>query len=128
LYKKEDGFKDGIPLFQTFSVHRILENGESVIKIFSPHKLEENELDLLFLNRSWTYNKGWHAFPELDPVTKDSEFPPFILKANEQDESGIIYTSAFENFISVRLTFLKYEFKKSTKASIIDYGNTDHCW
>lgn len=97
----DDGFKDGIPLFQTFSVHRILENGESVIKIFSAHKLEENELDQLFLNRSWTYNKEWHAFPELDPVVKENEFPPFILKVNEQDEHGIIYTSAFENFISV---------------------------
>lgn len=82
-------------------MHRVLENGETVIKIFSPKRLEESELDQLFLNRSWTHYKGWHAFPTLDPVTKDDLFPPFILKADEQDDAGIIYTSAFENFISV---------------------------
>jgi prenylcysteine oxidase/farnesylcysteine lyase len=98
------GFENGKALFDTFSVHRVLENGENVIKIFSPNKLEEKELDQLFLNRSWTHYKEWHAFPNLHPVTDNDVFPPFILKADaENDESGIIYTGAFENFISVSL-------------------------
>jgi prenylcysteine oxidase/farnesylcysteine lyase len=80
-----------------------LDNGESVIKIFSPKRLDEEFLDALFLNRSWTFHKGWHAFPELDPVTKESDFPSCILKTNEQDASGIVYTGAFENFISVSI-------------------------
>ncbi|KAK4519197.1 uncharacterized protein ATC70_009429 [Mucor velutinosus] len=97
-----DGFENGQAPFNTFSVHRFLENGESVIKIFSQVELHDDYLDKLFLNRSWTYRKGWHAFPQLEPIAKDQPFPSFILKTDENDESGIIYTGAFENFISVR--------------------------
>lgn len=97
-----DGFENGQAPFNTFSVHRFLENGESVIKIFSPTELKDDYLDKLFLDRSWTYRKGWHAFPQLEPIAKDQSFPSFILKTDENDESGIIYTGAFENFISVR--------------------------
>ncbi|OAD05137.1 hypothetical protein MUCCIDRAFT_189216 [Mucor lusitanicus CBS 277.49] len=81
-----------------------LENGESVIKIFSPTELKDDYLDKLFLDRSWTYRKGWHAFPQLEPIAKDQSFPSFILKTDENDESGIIYTGAFENFISTMET------------------------
>ncbi|KAI8337330.1 Prenylcysteine lyase-domain-containing protein [Blakeslea trispora] len=99
-----DQFKDGKAPFDTFSVHRSLDNGEDVIKIFSPHKLTDELLDQLFLNRSWTYHKAWHAFPNLQPVTEVDSFPSFVLKANEHDSSGIIYASAFENFISTMET------------------------
>jgi len=101
-YVPVDGFENGQAPFNTFSVHRFLENGESVIKIFSQVELHDDYLDKLFLNRSWTYRKGWHAFPQLEPIAKDQPFPSFILKTDENDESGIIYTGAFENFISVR--------------------------
>ncbi|CEP17748.1 hypothetical protein [Parasitella parasitica] len=96
-----DKFEDGQAPFNTFSVHRFLENGESVVKIFSSQELKDEFLDKLFLDRSWTFRKGWHAFPKLEPIAKDQTFPSFILKASEEDESGIIYTGAFENFISL---------------------------
>ncbi|KAL9550938.1 hypothetical protein MBANPS3_004512 [Mucor bainieri] len=99
-----DGFENGQAPFNTFSVHRFLENGESVIKIFSPAELKDDYLDKLFLDRSWTYRKGWHAFPQLEPIAKDQSFPSFILKTDENDESGIIYTGALENFISTMET------------------------
>jgi prenylcysteine oxidase/farnesylcysteine lyase len=101
IYIIEDSFKEGKAPFNTFSIHRFLDNGESVIKIFSAKRLDESFLDTLFLNRSWTYHKGWHAFPELYPVTKESDFASCILKTHKHDSSGIIYTGAFENFISV---------------------------
>ncbi|RCH86498.1 hypothetical protein CU097_004773 [Rhizopus azygosporus] len=96
-------FQDGSAPFQTFSVHRQLDNGEQVIKIFSSHELGEEELDELFLNKSWTFRKKWHAFPELYPITDEHQFVPFVLKM-EGEENGIIYTSAFENFISTMET------------------------
>ncbi|GAN05753.1 FAD/NAD(P)-binding domain-containing protein [Mucor ambiguus] len=99
-----DGFENEQAPFNTFSVHRFLENGESVIKIFSPAELKDDYLDKLFVERSWTYRKGWHAFPQLAPIAKNQPFPSFILKNNENDESGIIYTGAFENFISTMET------------------------
>lgn len=99
LYKVKN-FQDGSAPFQTFSVHRQLDNGEQVIKIFSSHELNEEELDGLFLNKSWTFRKKWHAFPELYPITDEHQFVPFVLRM-EGEENGIIYTSAFENFISV---------------------------
>lgn len=101
-----DRFENGKAPFNTFSVHRVLDNGENVIKIFSPNKLQEEELDQLFLNRSWIHYKSWHAFPNLHPLTEKDEFPPFILKADQDDDSGIIYTGAFENFISVSAVWL----------------------
>lgn len=78
-----------------------MENGESVIKIFSPKQLTDEFLDQLFLERSWTYRKGWHAFPELDPVANNEAYPSFIIKPDENKDSGIIYAGALENFISV---------------------------
>ncbi|OBZ84934.1 Farnesylcysteine lyase [Choanephora cucurbitarum] len=97
-------FKDGKAPFDTFSVHRVLENGEDVTKIFSAHVMTDELLDQMFLNRSWTYHKGWHAFPSLHPVTEVDSFPSFVLKPNQQEDSGIIYASAFENFISTMET------------------------
>lgn len=97
-----DEFPDKQAPFNTFSVHRYLDSGESVIKIFSPKQLSDEFLDKLFLERSWTYRKGWHAFPELEPVANKKQFPSFIIKPDENEDSGIIYTGAFENFISVR--------------------------
>ncbi|RCH82284.1 hypothetical protein CU098_007630 [Rhizopus stolonifer] len=105
-----DQFENGQAPFNTFSVHRFLENGESVIKIFSPQQATDEFLDTLFLNKSWTYRKGWHAFPKLYPV---DVFPSFILKADESKDSGIIYAGAFENFISASILY------KSRKVKLI---------
>ncbi|GAA5796648.1 hypothetical protein HPULCUR_002021 [Helicostylum pulchrum] len=102
-YPLAQNFPDGQAPFETFSVHRILENGETVVKIFSPNKPDEKQLDQLFLNRTWTYYKEWQAFPQLYPV-EDMDFPSFILKANEQDEFGIVYPGSFENFVSTMET------------------------
>ncbi|KAG1144585.1 hypothetical protein G6F37_006174 [Rhizopus arrhizus] len=97
-------FENGSAPFQTFSAHRYLDNGEDVVKIFSSDKLSEEELDGLFLNKSWVYHKEWHAFPELHPITGKNKFPHFILKASKDEQEGIIYTGAFENFISTMET------------------------
>lgn len=94
-------FENNQATFQTFSVHRFLENGENVIKIFSSKIMTDQDLEPLFLNSSWVYRKEWLAFPELSPV---STFPHFVLKAEQEDQSGIIYTGAFENFISTMET------------------------
>lgn len=95
-------FEGGAAFFNTFSEHRYLENGETVFKLFSPEKLTNEQLETLFVNTSWVYHKAWHAFPRLYPIQQDDNtFAPFILKANEDDESGIVYTGAFETFISV---------------------------
>ncbi|GAA5817285.1 hypothetical protein MFLAVUS_010828 [Mucor flavus] len=96
-------FPDGKAPFETFSVHRILQNGETVVKIFSPNRLDEEQLDQLFLNRTWTYYKEWRAFPQLYPV-ENMDFPSFILKANEQDAFGIVYPGSFESFVSTMET------------------------
>jgi prenylcysteine oxidase/farnesylcysteine lyase len=56
------------------------------------------------LNKSWVFHKEWHAFPELHPITGKNKFPHFILKASEDEQEGIIYTGAFENFISVNIS------------------------
>ncbi|KAI7907608.1 Prenylcysteine lyase-domain-containing protein [Cokeromyces recurvatus] len=98
-------FENKTAPFNTFSVHRYLENGESVIKLFSPKVMEEEFLDQLFINRSWTYRTAWHAFPKLKPIADNHSFPSFILKPDkENDDFGIIYTGAFENFISTMET------------------------
>lgn len=125
LYKVKN-FQDGSAPFQTFSVHRQLDNGEQVIKIFSSHELGEEELDDLFLNKSWTFRKKWHAFPELYPITDEHQFVPFVLKM-EGEENGIIYTSAFENFISVRYLYTRTCVDIMTNESFIfkDDGNAN---
>lgn len=99
-YVLVDEFPNGKAPFNTFSVHRFLENGESVIKIFSPKEISDEYLDQLFLERSWVYRKGWHAFPELEPVPNNQDFPSFIIKHDETQDDGIIYAGAFENFVS----------------------------
>ncbi|KAI8979473.1 Prenylcysteine lyase-domain-containing protein [Mycotypha africana] len=101
-------FENASAPFYTISVHRFLDNGESVIKIFSPKLLEEEFLDELFFNRSWTYHKGWHAFPKLRPIDVHRPFPSFKIGPDNYDDlifsSNIIYTGAFENFISTMET------------------------
>lgn len=80
-----------------------MQDGESVIKIFSSTELTDNLLDQLFLNKSWVYQQPWHAFPKLTPVPNTQDFPSLVLKQHQDDDSGILYTGAFESFISVRL-------------------------
>ncbi|KAI9474051.1 MAG: Prenylcysteine lyase-domain-containing protein [Benjaminiella poitrasii] len=100
-----DNFENKTAPFNTFSVHRYLDNGESIIKIFSPKLMEDDFLDQLFVNRSWTYRTAWHAFPKLEPINEDQYFPSFLLKPDEEnDDFGVIYTGAFENFISTMET------------------------
>ncbi|KAI9027288.1 Prenylcysteine lyase-domain-containing protein, partial [Phycomyces nitens] len=97
-----NSFSNSTAPFTTFAVHRILENGESVIKMFSPAKLTENLLDQLFYNRTWTYHQAWNAFPVLNP-SKDSEssWPSMIVDGFESPgQGGMIYLNAFESAIS----------------------------
>ncbi|KAI8976748.1 Prenylcysteine lyase-domain-containing protein [Pilobolus umbonatus] len=103
-YPLVENYVNGHANITTFSVHGQMDDGESLIKIFSPNKLTENELDTMFLSRSWTYRKGWHAFPELYPIQDEDDYAPNIIRANEHDDFGIIYTGAFEQFISTMET------------------------
>lgn len=89
-------------------MHKQLENGESVVKIFSHESMPEEELDRLFHNRSWTYRKAWEAFPKLYPV-QGHTWPSVVLHGFDDEtdgtsyiQSGILYVNAFESVISVR--------------------------
>ncbi|KAG0184841.1 hypothetical protein DFQ28_010354 [Apophysomyces sp. BC1034] len=83
----------------------VLDTGESVVKMFSSRRLSDDLLDAMFHNRSWTVQKPWRAFPKLHPTFTDKEWPDLILDGLAEQETGIIYLNAFENFISVRLRF-----------------------
>ncbi|KAF7720866.1 hypothetical protein EC973_005887 [Apophysomyces ossiformis] len=100
-YPLTEHFNNSTSPFTTFAVHRILDNGESVVKMFSPGRLSEDLLDQLFYNRSWIVQKPWRAFPKLYPSSEDDEWPDLILDGLGEQETGIIYLNAFESFISV---------------------------
>ncbi|KAF9577457.1 hypothetical protein BGW38_007322, partial [Lunasporangiospora selenospora] len=58
--------------FTSLSIQRRLSNGETVTKIFSPNKLEEDLLDRLYQSRTWVKRKVWKAYPKLRPVGGES--------------------------------------------------------
>lgn len=104
-----DHYENQVPPFTTFTRHLILENGESVIKMFSSEELSDGDLSALFHNTSWIHRKSWQAFPKLFPVPMnadvDEDWPSIILHGFEPSSkavSGIFYANAFENVISVR--------------------------
>ncbi|KAL0083019.1 Prenylcysteine lyase-domain-containing protein [Phycomyces blakesleeanus] len=101
-----NAFSKSTAPFTTFAVHRILENGESIVKIFSSTELKEELLDQLFYNRTWTYHQAWNAFPVLHPNTDSkSSWPPIIIDGFENPGlGGLIYVNAFESAISTMET------------------------
>lgn len=127
-YGTADKFSDGKQPFTTFSVHRYLENGESVFKLFSDQVLEDAYLDQLFYNHSWTYRKSWEAFPRLYPIKGSSEWPPVVLHgfgSESCDQSnGVIYINAFESCISVCHTaFCVPLFSSAPLIIVLDHGD-----
>ncbi|KAI8368233.1 Prenylcysteine lyase [Radiomyces spectabilis] len=105
-------FETENPPFTTFVVHRTIETGESVVKMFSSKQMTDDELDKLFYDRSWVYRHRWEAFPKLFPVTLKENtpdtWPSFVLDGFQEEtgssEHGIVYVNAFENVISTMET------------------------
>ncbi|ORZ16214.1 Prenylcysteine lyase-domain-containing protein [Absidia repens] len=95
--------------FTTFTRHLTLDNGESVVKMFSSKELSDNDIAALFHNTSWIYRKSWQAFPKLLPVPNHStengnDWPPVILHDFDTTGGGLFYANAFENVISTMET------------------------
>ncbi|CAO3587125.1 unnamed protein product [Absidia cylindrospora] len=92
--------------FTTFTRHLTLDNGESVVKMFSSKELSDSQIGALFYNTSWIYRKSWQAFPKLFPVPnqstdKEDDWPSVILHDFDTTSGGLFYANAFENVISV---------------------------
>lgn len=77
---------------------------EHLVKIFSPSRLSDEQLDELFgLERiGWTYRQEWDAYPELRPRRSDGE-DGGDFAAVEPDE-GLIYLNAMEPLVSTMET------------------------
>ncbi|CAO3619837.1 unnamed protein product [Cunninghamella blakesleeana] len=119
-----DHFNKKQAFFTSITRQETLDNGESVYKLFSPNKLTDEDLSVLFYNTSWVYHHEWQAFPKLYPngnrETENYDWPSLILhgfhqydKNNNNSENnlddqlnngGIIYANAFESFISTMET------------------------
>ncbi|KAK9452965.1 Prenylcysteine lyase-domain-containing protein [Dipodascopsis uninucleata] len=88
------------PLFNSISIVRYIpERKEYVYKIFSPTKIQDGFLDLMFDkngNITWKYEKIWYAYPRLDRI---DQFTPFKTKLE-----GIWYLNGMEQFISTMET------------------------
>lgn len=99
-----DHFENGTQPFTTFAQHRYIpDTGETVVKMFSAQRMEDEQLDELFTSRSWTYRKEWEAYPALRTI-KDSQWMPVVLDGNTEngiDTSGIFYVNSFESLFSV---------------------------
>ncbi|GAB5593460.1 hypothetical protein Unana1_08360 [Umbelopsis nana] len=98
-----DHFENGTQPFTTFAQHRYIpDTGETVVKMFSAQRMEDEQLDELFTSRSWTYRKEWEAYPALRTI-KDSQWMPVVLDGNTEngiDTSGIFYVNSFESLFS----------------------------
>ncbi|KAG0234654.1 hypothetical protein BGX31_004477 [Mortierella sp. GBA43] len=116
--------------FTSLSIQTKLSNGETVTKIFSPHRLDDELLDRLYLKRTWVKVKEWKAYPKLAPIQFNAESNPFeSLYHNDQDQvvldnldkeqeqekleaawgeieivPGVYYVNAFEPLISTMET------------------------
>ncbi|KAI8080016.1 Prenylcysteine lyase-domain-containing protein [Halteromyces radiatus] len=100
-----DHFENQTSPFTTFTRHMILDNGESVVKMFSSKSISDQDLTSLFVNTSWVYRHAWQAFPKLFPVDQE-EWPSIILHGFDQSNTngGIFYANAFESVISTMET------------------------
>lgn len=70
-------------------------SGQNIYRIFSRHKLAEDLLNKLFIERSETKSLVWDAYPVLTPA---AAWPSFVL------EEGIYYVNAMESAISTMET------------------------
>ncbi|MDP4106150.1 MAG: FAD-dependent oxidoreductase [Bacillota bacterium] len=70
-------------------------SGQNIYRIFSRHKLAEDLLNKLFIERSETKSLVWDAYPVLTPT---AAWPSFVL------EEGIYYVNAMESAISTMET------------------------
>ncbi|CAG8542970.1 22747_t:CDS:2 [Cetraspora pellucida] len=72
----------------------VLENGETLNKIFSHEKMSDEVLDRIFSERSWTFRKVWKSYPRLIP---NQTFPPI------EPDTNFFYVNSYEPFISVSI-------------------------
>ncbi|KAI8582619.1 hypothetical protein K450DRAFT_226121 [Umbelopsis ramanniana AG] len=96
-------FENGTQPFTTFAQHKFVkQTKETVVKMFSAKRMEEDELSRLFFSRSWTYRKKWDAYPELRTV-EAAHWMPIVLDGNTEngiDTAGIFYVNSFESLFS----------------------------
>ncbi|KAI9290361.1 Prenylcysteine lyase-domain-containing protein [Umbelopsis sp. AD052] len=96
-------FENGTQPFTTFAQHKFVkQTKETVVKMFSAKRMEEDELNRLFFARSWTYRKQWDAYPELRTV-ETADWMPIVLDGNTEDgidAPGIFYVNSFESLFS----------------------------
>jgi prenylcysteine oxidase / farnesylcysteine lyase len=99
-----DHFENGTQPFTTFAQHKFIwQTKETVVKMFSANRMEEDQLSQLFFSRSWTYRKKWDAYPELRTV-ETTHWMPIVLDGNTEngiDTAGIFYVNSFESLFSV---------------------------
>ncbi|CAG8460034.1 15371_t:CDS:2 [Acaulospora colombiana] len=53
--------------FLSFTTELVLENGETLHKIFSHQEMNDKVLDRIFTERSWIFKKVWKSYPRLIP-------------------------------------------------------------
>ncbi|CAG8607994.1 13357_t:CDS:2, partial [Acaulospora morrowiae] len=77
--------------FLSLGTKLILENGETLHKIFSHQEMSDEVLDKMFTERSWIFRKVWKAYPRLIP---NQSFPKVELDKN------FFYVNSYEPLIS----------------------------
>ncbi|CAG8570761.1 15583_t:CDS:2, partial [Acaulospora colombiana] len=81
--------------FLSFATKLVLENGETLHKIFSHQEMSDEVLDRIFTERSWIYKKVWKSYPRLIP---NQSFPRVEVDDN------FFYVNSYEPFISTMET------------------------
>ncbi|RIB08319.1 Prenylcysteine lyase-domain-containing protein [Gigaspora rosea] len=81
--------------FLSLAAKIILENGETLNKIFSHDEMSDEVLDRIFSERSWTFRKVWKSYPMLMP---NQTFPPI------EPDTNFYYVNSYEPLISTMET------------------------
>lgn len=81
--------------FLSLAAKIILENGETLNKIFSHEKMSDEVLDRIFSERSWTFRKVWKSYPRLIP---NQTFPSI------EPDINFYYVNSYEPLISTMET------------------------